>query len=924
MSDGPEQNILAPYTKEIEDVLKELGTNKYGLSEEESAERLNIYGFNELREKKGKSVLFTFIHQFINPLNAILLFAAVISIVADHLADMIVIIAVILINSIFGFIQEHKAEAAIEALRKRGAPEAKVVRRNSSGKSIEFEIEAKRVVPGDILSLSAGDRVPADARLIEAMNVHIDESMLTGESVPVSKNLQIYNIETPMAERKNMIYGGSLVVHGRAKSAVVNTGMNTEIGKIATLIQETEKAESPIKGRIRKLTKWLGVLALIAALFVFITGLLRGIELLDLFTFTLATAVSSIPEGLPIVVTVTLAVAVNRMARRNAIIRKIQAIDTLGTVSAIVSDKTGTLTTNQMTVRKVWTLTDMLKVTGSGFEPVGDFINEKGKIEIDEHPLLRRLLTTMILCNDADLLNHPNELGDHWKVTGDPTEGALVVLALKGGVGKERAELDYPRVDEIPFDSAHKYMATFHESQTSKNTLTCVKGAPEVVIAMCSKIAKNNQTIELNEEIKTKILQIENEMATQALRVLGFACLETIEKPHDVIKSQFPEIKELVFLGLVGMIDPPRSEVKNAIKLCRKAGISVFMATGDHKLTAVAIGEELDISSLGIDPIVGTELDKMSDDDLRANLRKTRVFARVSPDQKYRIVKALQNLNYQVAVTGDGVNDAPALKAAQVGIAMGITGTDVTKETADVVLTDDNFASIVNAIEEGRGVFENIKKVVKYLIATNMGEVATIIFAFLLLPLFFSSLDPNEYLIFTAIQILWINLVTDGVLDITLAVEPKDLDIMNDPPRKPESPIIDLTLLRNALCVSLMMAIGVISLYIFYLTFIPEKAKTIAFITLAMFQVFNAINCRSRSQSVFAIGFFTNKFLLIAIVFSVTLQFLTTVIPGFQLFLNTVPLDGGDWLLLMLVASSVWLIDEIRKWIQSGRHKNKG
>lgn len=911
------------HAKELEDIFNELGTDKYGLSEQEATDRLEHYGLNELKKEKGRSTLSLFLHQFINPLNGILLLAAVISIFADHLADMIVIFSVILINSVIGFIQEYKAEAALEALRKMGAPQAEVIRKDGSGKSIVFEIDAKMIVPGDITILNTGDRVPADARLMETMNLHVDESMLTGESIPVSKNLTIYEPDTPVAERKNLVYGGTLVVHGRAKSVVVNTGMSTEMGKIATLLQETEKVESPIKHRISKLTKWLGILALFASGFVFIAGLLREIQLFEIFTFSLAAAVSSIPEGLPIVVTVTLAVATNKMARRNAIIRKIQAIDTLGTISAIISDKTGTLTSNQMTVKKIWTKNDSIDVTGTGFEPKGDFLKEGVKVEIENYPVIQEMFKVMTLCNDASLRDHRVDGTDQWKVVGDPTEGALIVLASKACVEHDCAELDYPRVDEISFDSAHKYMATFHQLPNSENVLTCVKGAPEVILSMCSKIAETDDLTDLSEEIRNNIAKVAQEMAGEAMRVLGFGYLETAEKSHDAIKSQFPTIKELVFLGLVGMIDPPRPEVKTAIKLCKNAGIDVVMATGDHKLTAVAIGEQLDIVKKGSEAITGADLNEMTEEHLKTRLQTTRIFARVTPEHKHRLVQSFQSDGYQVAVTGDGINDAPALKAAEVGIAMGIAGTDVTKETADVVLLDDNFSSIVNAIEEGRVVFENIRKVVKYLVATNMGEIATILLAFLIFPLFFGAISPSDYLMFTAIQILWVNLVTDGILDKSLAVEPKESDIMNVPPRDPKTSIIDFSMLRNILIVSLTMAIGVLTLYIFYYYNAMDKAKTVAFISLAMFQVFNALNCRSRTQSVFSLGFFTNKFLIIAIVASVTLQFLTTLVPGLQFILNTVPLNAIDWLLIVLVTSSVWISDEFRKWVQKRWQKIK-
>ena len=921
--------IQNAHSKTIEKVLEELKTDKYGLTEKEAKNRLAVFGPNELEKGKGRGPLSIFIHQFLNPLVGILIVAALIVLIADqfdeesHIMDVYVIIGVIMINAVFGFIQEFKAEKSIEALKKMGAPEATVLRKLSNEQYREFEIPAAELVPGDIIIISTGDRIPADARLVEEMNLHCDEAMLTGESVPSSKNLNVYDEDAPVGDRKNLIFGGTLAVQGRGKAVIVATGMKTEMGKIASLIKETETKEIPIKRRINKLTKTLATLALVTSLIVFLVAVLEmGTSyIFYAFLLALATSVSSIPEGLPIVVTVTLAVAVNRMAKRNAIMRKMQAIDTLGAVSAIVSDKTGTLTTNQMTVKKLWVNSGLVDIEGTSFEPIGRFLINDSEINPKESSEIVKCLETMVLCNDATLRDHKGEDGEFWKIFGDPTEGALVVLAAKAQIIKEKLELDYPRVDEIAFDSAHKYMATFHQSKDSSKVLVCVKGAPEKILSMSSALFTNEGTKSLNDTFKQNFLDQATKFAKQALRVLGFAFLEVSEN-HDKIKSEFPEITKLTFLGLIGMIDPPRPEVKESIRLCKRAGIDVFMATGDHKLTGFAIAKELGIAKENELVLTGPELQNMSQEELETKVLDCHVFARVTPEHKHRVVLALQKHGKVVAVTGDGINDAPALKAAEVGVAMGITGTDVTKETAEVVLVDDNFASIVNAVEEGRVVFENIRKVVKYLVSTNMATVVTIIAVLLLFPIIFPTFfgidpTPEKLVIFTAIQILWVNLVTDGPLDITIAVEPKEEDVMERKPHSPDENIINKEILQNMAVVSVCMSVGTIIIYLLYLKFGSiEKAKTAAFICLIYFQIFNALNCRSRSRSVFELGFFKNRAIIGAIIFSVIATYLATEIPLLQFILDTVHLEPLDWLVIIIVTSSVWGIEELRKFYQ--------
>ncbi|MFU8773155.1 MAG: cation-translocating P-type ATPase, partial [Anaerolineales bacterium] len=614
------------------------------------------------------------------------------------------------------------------------------------------------------------------------------------------------------------------------------------------------------------------------------------------------------PEGLPAVMTITLAVGVNRMARRNAIIRRLPAVDTLGATTIISTDKTGTLTTNQMTVREISTAGDVIEVTGTGFDPEGDFLLDEEEIEIEDHKPLKEVMKIAALCNDSSLVQENDRDGDKWDIVGDPTEGALIVASRKAGYIKKDLESEYPRIDEIPFSSEKKFMATFHDTPEGE-VMVCVKGAPETVIERCSQIIRKDESGELQSAEKETILDINEKMAKNALRVLAVA-FQYIgkEEVDDVLERLVDGRGELVFGGLIGMIDPPRPEVAEAIDRCKRAGIQVMMVTGDHKITGEAIARQVKICEEGHKVFTGQQLDRMSDDELDDVILETAVFARVSPDHKQRIVASLQRHGRVVAMTGDGVNDAPALKSAQIGVAMGITGTDVTKETAEMVLTDDNFASIVNAVEEGRVVFQNVRKVVQFLIATNVGEVLTLLGAIWLLPI--------GHLLFTPVQILWVNLVTDGLLDITIALEPKEGDVMDDKPRKPETSIIDRGMFFQVIYVAIFMAIGTLWVYLSVSNGgDSERAQTMAFITIAMFQVFNSLNVRSRTRSIFQLGVFSNKYLLGAIVISVSLLVLVTLVPFMQIALDTVPLALRDWGFIILVASSVFIAGELMKLV---------
>ena len=895
----------------VEEIFKNLKTGVRGLTTAEAEKRLTEYGPNELEEEKRITILSLLVHQLKNPLVGVLFAAALISFLVGKIIDTIVVAVVIAFNTSIGLFQEYKAEAALQALKSMAAPEADVIRNcPEKGTCIEMRVKAREIVPGDVILLDAGDKVPADARIFEAINLEIDESMLTGESTPVRKTIEPLDKDLPVADRNNMAFSGTIVTQGRGKAVVVATGMKTEIGKIAELIKETEKAETPIQKRTSDLSKKLGLFALIASSLILTVSLLRGFEFYQTFLFALAAAVSAIPEGLPAVMTITLAVGVNRMAKRNAIIRKLQAVDTLGSATVICTDKTGTLTTNQLTVQKIFVNNKMVKVTGVGFAPEGKFEINGVPVDPKNDKSLTLLLEIAALCNDARLRQHKTDGKYRWEIYGDPTEGALIVASEKAGFKKEDLEARLPRVDEIPFDAKERYMVTFHKTP-EENLRVYIKGAPETILEMCSDIQMNDQIRKLSAKEKEKLLRISAEMASEALRVLA-AAYQTIEIDNlDVFKENIKrKLVKLVFVGLIGMIDPPRPEAKHAVQLCKRAGIKVVMATGDHKLTAEAIAREIGILEPNSKVLTGVELENMSDDELNAVIEQISVFARVSPAHKYRIVESLRRKGHIVAMTGDGVNDAPALKAAEIGVAMGITGTDVTKETADMVLADDNFASIVNAVEEGRVVFENIRKVVKYLIATNTGEILTILTALIFL--------PGVPLIFTPVQILWVNLVTDGLLDVTLAMEPKEEDVMDQPPRKPKEKIINKEIMMNTLYVGVFMMVG--TLFVFMKEWDGGdmvRAQTLGFTTMAMFQVFNAFNCRSRTKSVFKLGFFTNKYLFGAVAASVSLQVLATIFAPLKVALGTTTLSAWDWMTILVVSSSVFFADELRKIVRS-------
>lgn len=897
------------YNKEVQEVFRELATSELGLSEDEAKKRLEAYGPNELEKEKRNAWFIILVNQLKNPLFIVLIAAALISFYVGKTIDTVVIFGVIILNTLIGFFQEYKAETALEALKSMSAPEAQVLRNcQEKGSCIETRLKAREIVPGDIIILSAGDKVPADARLFEAANLEIDESSLTGESTPVRKTTDPLPEPAPIADRINLVFSGTAVTNGRGKAIVFATAKQTEMGKIADIIKTTEKAETPIKKRTLDLSRKLAIFALLASGLTLVIGVLRGFDFVEIFLFSLATAVSAIPEGLPTVITLTLAIAVNRMAKRSVIIRKLQAVDTLGSATVICTDKTGTLTTNQMTAKKIFADKKTIEITGVGYEPTGRFEQAGTPIDLKDSKTFTQLFYAAVLCNDSRLRRHQINGGYRWEIQGDPTEGALIVAATKAGYEEDVLEEKMRRIDEIPFNSKVRYMVTFNRTSSTEVTAYC-KGAPEAILKMCTKIIENGNEKELTQQAKDEILKNNYEMANEALRVLAFAYKTIKNKDLEAIKEKIQKGQpELIFIGLIGMIDPPRAEAKQAVELCEKAGIKVIMATGDHKLTAQAIAKELGIMKADSKVFTGSELDEIDDSKLDSLINEIAVFARVSPAHKYRIVESLRRKGHIVAMTGDGVNDAPGLKAAEIGIAMGITGTDVAKETADMVLTDDNFASIVNAIEEGRVIFDNIRKVVKYLISTNTGEVVTILAALILL--------AGAPLILAPVQILWINLVTDGLLVIPLALEAKEGDVMYKPPRKSEEKTINRDIVLNVIYVSAFMAIGTIAIFSFNIQN-AIHAQTLAFATMTFFQVFNSLNCRSQTKSIFKLGIFTNRYLLLAIIASVMLQIAAISIPALQTALGTTVLSLQDWLIVVLISSSVLIADEVRKTVRN-------
>ncbi|GAB6173589.1 calcium-transporting P-type ATPase, PMR1-type [Paradesulfitobacterium aromaticivorans] len=874
------------------EVVKTLGVHPgKGLNLKEVNRRLSEVGQNVLAVKKGVHPVFLFLGQFRDFMVLVLLAATVVSGLLGEIADAVTIMAILIINAVLGFIQEFRAERSMESLRSLTAPEAKVLR-----EGIEKRIPAAELVPGDIAILEAGDRIPADIRWIQAVNLEVEESALTGESHPVGKSIApIMDELTPMADRQNMGYMGTVIVNGRGAGVVVATGMDTEMGVIAGMIQSVEDEETPLQKRLAQLGKWLVIISVLVCVVVVITGILRGEGFYKMFFAGVSLAVAAIPEGLPAIVTVALAIGVQRMVKRQAIIRKLPAVETLGCATVICSDKTGTLTQNEMTVRQVFAGGRMVTVSGQGYDPKGDFHGrEPGK----EGEPLREALKIAALCNNSKLTKKGVQVAGlfrsaateaPWGIEGDPTEGALLVAAAKAGIWRETLERKEERIGEIPFDSDRKRMSVIYRSKKGKYAY--VKGAPDVILKLCTHELNDQGRIELTELRKRTILRANDAMAKQALRVLALAEKSLAdERALDELSEQ-----GLTFVGLMGMIDPPRASAGKAIQVCRRAGIKPVMITGDHRLTAEAVAKELGIMRQGSGEIVtGADLESMTDEDLAKKVMNVSVYARVTPKDKLRIVRALKKHNQVVAMTGDGVNDAPAVKEADIGVSMGKTGTDVTKEASSMVLGDDNFATIVAAVEEGRAIYDNIRKFIRYLLSCNLGEVLTMFLATLVgLPL---PLLP--------IQILWVNLVTDGLPAMALGVDGAEPDIMNRPPRTPGESVFARGLARKIGIRGTLMGIGTLFVFVSAL-FIGVNilgARTMAFTTLVFSQLFHVFDCKSETRGIFEIGLLSNPYLVAAVLTSVTMQLSAIYLPPLQAIFKTTALVGWQWGLILAVA----------------------
>ncbi len=871
-----------------EDALRELQSKISGLDENEAAKRLSERGQNVLTGRKKTPAFFILLHQFASPLVYILLVAAAVKFSIKGILDGSVILGVLLFMALVGFVQEMRAMKAMEALLRMTSPKAKV-RRNGQLR----EVAAKEIVPGDILILEAGSSVPADARLIEAVNLQTNESAFTGESMPAGKSAANVSENATIADRKSVVYMGTNVTYGRAVAVVVNTGMSTEIGKIAGAMKDIKAEKTPLQKSIDTLGRYIIGIVLTSCALIVAIGFFRQIPAIDLFMMAVSAAVAAIPEGLPAVVTAVLAIGMQLMAKRNAIIRKLVAVETLGSATVICSDKTGTLTLNQMTVRGIFSEGRLAEVTGTGYEPKGEFKENEKTLKIETNGFLHHLLMAGALCSDAAIKNDK----DGYQILGDPTEGALVVAAAKAGFDKEETEKKYPRIAEIPFQSEQQYMATLHRQDQSR--IVYVKGSPEKVLSLCGHVLKDSRAVALTEDEKNAVFAANEKMAKEAMRVIALAYAEHPGEGDALEESHFSG--RLVLAGLAGMIDPPRDEAIKAVASCKDAGIKVVMVTGDNKITAESIARQLGINEGKA--IGGTDLAKLSDDDLRAQIEDFSVFARIEPLHKLRIIDAFKSSGHIVAMTGDGVNDAPALESANIGIAMGITGTDVAKEAADMVLADDNFASIITAVEEGRAIFNRLRSVLLFLLSTGFGELLILLSCVLFVgkaPLF-------------PLQILWINLVTGTLMAVPLGVEPKVGNELKQPPRHPKVGLLFPGLLWRVAFFSVFFTICSTLIFSWLVPRVEiEKASTIIFCGVVVFEWLIAFNCRSDQMSIFKLGFFRNRWLLGAVGAAVLLQLLVVYAPFMQSPFSTVPLNGSDWAIVLISGMALFWVETFR------------
>lgn len=884
------------HTMSEEAIFETVQSSGEGLSESQAQNRRQESGPNQLEAEEGVNVLKLVFDQVKSPLIYLLFIAAVVSIIAEHYVDAAFIFGVVVVNTIIGVIQEWRAENALEKLHEMASPKATVLRDGQPE-----TISSVDVVPGDVLVLETGQRVAADARVLFVEELQVNESALTGESRPVYKNTEtLEDEEAAVADRDNLVYMSTSVTAGRGKAVVVETGMNTQLGQIAGQVRRTEREKTPLQEKIGRLGLYLGLVGIGLAILLFFIGWLQGYDTVEILLFAIAAAVSAIPEGLPAVISVTLALGVQRMANRNAIIRRLPAVETLGSTTVVCSDKTGTITQNEMTVTRIWAGEQVYEVTGKGYKPEGEFKRDGQTVKSEDFPPeLQTLLEIGCYANNARLV----EKEEGWDIEGTPTEGALVVASRKAGMHCGQMAEAKERKDEIPFSSEKKYMAALVPDDDQ--SMLYVKGAPDRIITFCSKFLQDGREQELDSGRRDEVKEVSEQFADQAMRMIAGA-YRTFPAGKESV-SEEEATGDLVFVGLWGIVDPARPEAIRAIADAHKAGIHVVMLTGDHAVTASAIAREAGITKETHKAVTGPELEKMSEDAIADHAMESGVFARVSPEHKLKIMKALKQRKQVVAMTGDGVNDAPALKGADIGIAMGRTGTEVAREAADMVLTDDNFATIIHAVEEGRVIFSNLVSVAFFLVSTSAAEMVTLTTALILrLPL------PM-----TAIMILWINLITDGASNIPLGVEPRHEDVLDLPPRRPGSGILDWPMVRRVIILSIVVAAGVLGLYYYNLpneeTSDPIHARTVAFTTLAAFQWFQAFNARSRYMSVFRIGVFSNRWLLVGVTVAVLLQLAVVYTSVGQSIMGTTALTLEDWLLLVPVAATVLAADELLK-----------
>lgn len=918
-----------------DEILQKLGTElEKGLTNIEAEKRLQEYGPNQLEEGKRTTFLQMVFRQLNNFVVILLIVAAIVSAFLGEWVDASAIIAIVVLNTIMGVVQENRAEQALATLKKLAAPDAQVLRDGH-----RVTVPSHQLVPGDIVFLEAGYFIPADVRLLEAINLRVEEAALTGESVPVVKNASLVLDKTAsLGDRKNTAFMGTTVSYGRGRGVVVDTGMDTQLGMIAEMLKSVEDEQTPLQRRLDQLGKTLGWAALVVCGLVLGIGLLRGGDLLEMFMVAVSLAIAAVPEGLPAIVTISLALGMREMINRHALIRRLSSVETLGSATIICSDKTGTLTQNEMTVTRIWSDGQFVDVTGRGYRPQGEFLVDGKAVDIYQYQGIMSTLWVGAMNNDSYLEEMESEGQEKaYRIIGDPTEGALIVAAAKAGDPRTKLNQKYPRTKEIPFDSVRKRMVTIHEidepgpddispfddDSERKHYAIAIKGAPDIVLTLCNSYqSMDDRPLPLSAEMKAKILAANDEMTESALRVLGVAYRVVSVLPEEIDSDELE--KDMVFVGLIGMIDPARKEVQPALELARGAGIRTIMITGDYPNTARAIARDINLLQSGHGVLTGYDLDEMEDEELRERVKNTDVFARVSPEHKMRIVDALRYNGDVVAMTGDGVNDAPAIKLADIGVAMGITGTDVAKDTADMVLTDDNYASIVAAVEQGRIIYSNIRKFVYYLVSCNLAEIMIIFlataFGRYLYP--FSAGDVLSPL--APIQLLLLNLVTDGAPALALGTEKGDPDIMQQKPRPPKEPIINRFMLNGVLIQT--VAITFITLYAFGVGLKHNllMAETMAFITLASSELLRAYTARSERYPILKIGIFNNKWMNIAVLSSLGLLLLILYVPFFNTVFDTVPLGWTEWRLILPLLLIPSIAAELAKVFVTRRGRSTG